>query len=93
MGKRRQLRKRVNSELSLNCGVSSDSESELSVVDSQPVTGQTSSHNDKVDTDRSASAFTNGMNENYACPGSQNVSRRGDSTLTDSVSCREQANS
>ena len=93
MGKRRQLRKRVNSELSLNCGVSSDSESELSVVDSQPVTGQTSSHNDKVDTDRSASAFTNGMNENYACPGSQNVSRQGDSTLTDSVSCREQADS
>ena len=79
MGRRRQLRKRVNSEISLNSGaVSSDSESELSVVcgPNQTETGRKMSPNGNVDTDHSALAQTHGLSEILACFGSQTLRRQ-----------------
>ena len=79
MGRRRQLRKRVNSEISLNSGaVSSDSESELSVVcgPNQTETGRKMSPNGNVDTDHSALAQANGLSESLACFGSQTLRRQ-----------------
>lgn len=74
----------------MNSGVFSYSKSELSVVGSQAVTGQTSFHNDEVDTDRSASALTNGIDKYMHGPVVRIL--EASSTQGDSVSWHEYSN-